>query len=49
MHGRPAAISRSDINADLPTNCPTFESPSFANMITFIELVSWTEEVADTL
>lgn len=49
MHGRPASISRSDINADLPTDCPTFESPNFANMITLIELVSWTAEVAETL
>ncbi|KAJ6155329.1 hypothetical protein N7470_005895 [Penicillium chermesinum] len=49
MHGRPTSLSRSEINADLPTDCPTFESPNFANAIAFIELVMWTGEVAETL
>ncbi|KAJ5925044.1 hypothetical protein N7454_007683 [Penicillium verhagenii] len=49
MHGRPNSIPRSEVNADLPTDCHTFDSPNFLNMMAFIDLVSWTGEVADTL
>lgn len=49
MHGRPNSIAKSEISTDLPTNCPTFDSPNFSNMMMFIDLVSWTGEVADTL
>ncbi|KAJ5729478.1 uncharacterized protein N7483_003986 [Penicillium malachiteum] len=49
MHGRPASIARSEISADLPTNSPTFDSPNFRNMIAFIDLVSWTGDVAEIL
>ncbi|KAJ5994536.1 hypothetical protein N7451_010260 [Penicillium sp. IBT 35674x] len=49
MHGRPNSIAQSEISTDLPTNCPTFDSPNFSSMMTFIDLVSWTGEVADTL
>ncbi|KAJ5133287.1 hypothetical protein N7448_001683 [Penicillium atrosanguineum] len=49
MHGRPASIARSEINADLPTDCPGFESPRFPNMTAWINLGSWMGEVAETL
>ncbi|KAJ5175838.1 uncharacterized protein N7482_001715 [Penicillium canariense] len=49
MHGRPGSLARSEINADLPTNHPAFDSPNFTNMMTFIKLVSWMGEVAETL
>lgn len=49
MHGRPASIARSEINADLPTDCPGFESPNFPNMAAWINLGSWMGEVAETL
>jgi hypothetical protein len=49
MHGRPASLTRAEINADHPTDFSTFESPSFANMMAFIELNSWLGEVADAL
>ena len=49
MHGRPASIARSEVSADLPTNSPTFDSPSFGNMMAFIDLVSLTGDVAEIL
>ncbi|KAJ5671015.1 hypothetical protein N7507_000142 [Penicillium longicatenatum] len=49
MHGRPNSIARSEVNTDLPTDCPTFDSPNFSSMMNFIDMVSWTGEVADTL
>ncbi|KAJ5753400.1 uncharacterized protein N7511_007553 [Penicillium nucicola] len=49
MHGRPLSIARSEINADLPTDYPEFESPRFANMTAFHTLISYLGEVAETL
>lgn len=49
MHGRPNSIARSEVSADLPTNSPEFDSPHYDNMMAFIELVSWTGEVAKEL
>lgn len=49
MHGRPSSIARSEVNADMPTDHPSFDSPNFANMIAFITLVSWMGEAAETL
>ncbi|KAJ6100226.1 hypothetical protein N7467_001761 [Penicillium canescens] len=49
MHGRPLSIARSEINADLPTDNSTFESPRFANMTAFHTLISYLGEVAETL
>ncbi|KAL2800367.1 fungal-specific transcription factor domain-containing protein [Aspergillus keveii] len=49
FHGRPASISKSDISTDLPTNDPSFSSPSYENMVAFIKLSSWLGEVAETL
>ncbi|KAL2802182.1 fungal-specific transcription factor domain-containing protein [Aspergillus granulosus] len=49
FHGRPASIAKSDISSDLPTDDPSFPSPSYTNMIAFIKLSSWLGEVAETL
>ncbi|KAJ5666667.1 hypothetical protein N7462_011076 [Penicillium macrosclerotiorum] len=49
LHGRPSSLARSEINADLPTDCASFESPNFKNMMAFIKLVSWMSKVAETL
>ncbi|OQD81597.1 hypothetical protein PENANT_c026G08915 [Penicillium antarcticum] len=49
MHGRPLSIARSEINADHPTDYPTFESPRFANLTAFHTLISYLGEVAETL
>ncbi|KAL2872406.1 Zn(II)2Cys6 transcription factor [Aspergillus lucknowensis] len=49
LHGRPASIAKSDISTDLPTDAPSFLSPTYANMIAFIKLTSWLGEVAETL
>jgi hypothetical protein len=49
MHGRPASIARSEINADLPTDCSEFETPNFANFTAWINLASWMGEAAETL
>jgi hypothetical protein len=49
MHGRPLSIAQSEINADLPTDYPTFESPRFANLTAFHTLISYLGEVAETL
>jgi hypothetical protein len=49
MHGRPLSIARSEINADMPTDRSTFESPRFANMMAFHTLISYLGEVSETL
>ncbi|KAI2671791.1 transcriptional regulator family: Fungal Specific TF [Penicillium roqueforti] len=49
LHGRPLSIARSEINADMPRDCPTFESPRFANLTAFHTLISYLGEVSETL
>ncbi|CAI7662725.1 unnamed protein product [Penicillium palitans] len=49
MHGRPMSIARSEINADMPKDCPTFESPRFANLSAFHTLISYLGEISETL
>ncbi|KAJ5392953.1 transcriptional regulator family: Fungal Specific TF [Penicillium sp. CMV-2018d] len=49
MHGRPISIARSEINADMPKDCPTFESPRFANLTAFHTLISYLGEISETL
>ncbi|KAJ6150574.1 hypothetical protein N7471_001773 [Penicillium samsonianum] len=49
MHGRPISIARSEINADMPRDCPTFESPRFANLTAFHTLILYLGEVSETL
>ncbi|CAG8063103.1 unnamed protein product [Penicillium olsonii] len=49
MHGRPISIAKSEINADMPTNCPTFTSPRFSNMMAFHTLISYLGEISETL
>jgi hypothetical protein len=49
MHGRPMSIARSEINSDMPRDCPSFESPLFANLTAFHTLISYLGEVSETL
>ncbi|KUM63149.1 hypothetical protein ACN42_g3944 [Penicillium freii] len=49
MHGRPISIARSEINADMPKDCPTFESPRFSNLTAFHTLISYLGEIYETL
>ncbi|KAJ5519456.1 transcriptional regulator family: Fungal Specific TF [Penicillium expansum] len=49
MHGRPISIARSEINADMPRDCSTFESPRFANLMAFHTLISYLGEISETL
>ncbi|KAJ5394593.1 transcriptional regulator family: Fungal Specific TF [Penicillium crustosum] len=49
MHGRPMSIARSEINADMPKDCPTFDSPRFANLSAFHTLISYLGEISETL
>ncbi|KAJ5973083.1 transcriptional regulator family: Fungal Specific TF [Penicillium vulpinum] len=49
LHGRPMSIARSEINADMPRECSSFESPRFANLTAFHTLISYLGEVSETL
>ncbi|KAJ5173547.1 transcriptional regulator family: Fungal Specific TF [Penicillium coprophilum] len=49
LHGRPMSIARSEINADMPRDCSTFESPRFANLMAFHKLIPYLGEVSETL
>ncbi|KAJ5822438.1 transcriptional regulator family: Fungal Specific TF [Penicillium robsamsonii] len=49
LHGRPMSIARSEINADMPKDCSTFESPRFANLVAFHKLISYLGEISETL
>ncbi|OQE34694.1 hypothetical protein PENCOP_c016G07734 [Penicillium coprophilum] len=49
LHGRPMSIALSEINADMPRDCSSFESPRFSNLMAFHKLISYLGEVSETL